>query len=79
VEALDGFRLKITFMDGLEGFADLSTLVSSQDAGVFAPLAQPNRFREVMVESGAVAWPEGPDLAPDALYNSISKQGIWIA
>jgi hypothetical protein len=42
VEALADFQLRVTFPDGLTGIVDLSRLVHSPDAGVFAPLADPS-------------------------------------
>src|ERR1700735_2986888 len=57
VEALADFRLHVTFLDGLAGIVDLSRLVHSPDAGVFAALADPARFAEVGLAYGAVTWP----------------------
>jgi hypothetical protein len=41
VEAQAGFKLRIRFMDGLEGTVDLAALVRSDNAGVFACLPIP--------------------------------------
>jgi hypothetical protein len=39
---------------------------------MFEPLRDVNLFDEVFVdEFGAVCWPNGADLAPDALYDRI--------
>ena len=77
VEALPGLRLRVTFIDGLSGTVDMSELVQSPRAGVFAALADPSLFSQVRVEYGAVAWPGELDLAPDAMYAAIQKQGVW--
>jgi Protein of unknown function (DUF2442) len=77
VTALDGFRLNVRFFDGVEGQVDMNALVHSPDAGVFAQLADPVRFAEAYVEYGAVAWPGGLDLAPDAMYHEIKEHGEW--
>jgi hypothetical protein len=78
VRALDGFRLHVRFHDGLEGEVNLGALVRSPSAGVFAQLADPGLFAEVYVECGAVAWPGEIDLAPDAMYAEIKKNGKWV-
>jgi Protein of unknown function (DUF2442) len=56
---------------------DMSELVQSPDAGVFAVLADPQHFAEVYVEYGAVTWPGELDLAPDAMHAEISAHGEW--
>ncbi len=73
VEALPGFRLHVRFVDGTEGTVNLSALVHSPDAGVFACLADSSLFAQVFVEHGAVTWPGEIDLAPDAMYAEIKK------
>jgi hypothetical protein len=56
---------------------DISRLVHSPQAGVFAALADPALFRQVTLEYGAVAWPGELDLAPDAMHTAIQKHGEW--
>lgn len=75
---LEGFRLRVRFIDGLEGEVDMSALVHSPRAGVFAQLADPSRFVQVFVAHGAVAWPGEVDLAPDAMHAEIKKTGKWV-
>lgn len=78
VEALSGYRLKVCFQDGLEGIVDMSLLVSSENAGVFAALRDETVFLRVFLEYGAVTWPGEIDLAPDAMYEEIKKNGTWV-
>ena len=75
---LDGFRLHVRFVDGLAGDVDMSALVHSPTAGVFARLADPSLFAQVFVEHGAVTWPGEIDVAPDAMYAEIKKAGKWV-
>ena len=35
---------------------------------VFEPLRDPAEFAKARIEMGAVQWPNGADLAPDAMY-----------
>ncbi|MCL1961318.1 MAG: DUF2442 domain-containing protein [Desulfovibrionaceae bacterium] len=78
VEALPEFCLRVRFMDGTEGAVDLAALVRSPAAGVFSALADPAHFAQARVEYGAVTWPGGIDLAPDAMYAEIKKAGTWV-
>ena len=50
----------------------------SDNAGIFAQLRDPAVFAQAHVEYGVVVWPGEIDLAPDAMYNEIKKQGQWI-
>lgn len=74
----DGFRLSVRFVDGTEGAVDLSGLIRSARAGVFARLADPSLFAQVFVEHGVVTWPGELDLAPDAMYAEIKNAGEWV-
>jgi hypothetical protein len=56
----------------------MNELVHSPAAGVFAGLADPNRFAQAFVEYGAVTWPGELDLAPDAMYAEIKKSWKWV-
>jgi len=77
VEPLDGYRFHVRFADGLEGEVDMAERVRAPGAGVFAALADPDVFAQVYVELGAVTWPGEIDLAPDAMYTEIKKNGVW--
>ena len=77
VEARPDFRLRVRFADGLEGDADLAALIHSPNAGVFAVLADASVFAQVTLDLGAVAWPGGLDLAPDAMHRDIARTGVF--
>jgi hypothetical protein len=74
VESLPEFRLRVRFVDDTKGVVDLTDLIQSPNAGVFAALADPSIFKQAFVEHGAVTWPDGIDLAPDAMYAVIARQ-----
>jgi hypothetical protein len=78
VAPLDGYRLSVRFNDGTTGEVDMSELVNSSRAGVFAHLIDPTLFSQVYIDYGAVAWPGGLDLAPDAMHTDIKKSGRCI-
>jgi len=71
VKALREFRIAVRFEDGTSGEVNVSGRLFGP---VFEPLARdPELFRRVTVdEFGAVCWPNGADLAPDALYRQVT-------
>jgi hypothetical protein len=77
VEAREGYRLAVRFLDGVEGTVDLSDLITSPMAGVFTDLCDKAVFASARVEGGAVTWTNGLDLAPDAMYRAIRKTGLF--
>jgi hypothetical protein len=77
VSALPDGRLSVRFVDGLTGTVDLSALIASPNAGVFARLRDRSLFEQVHVEMGVVAWPGELDLAPDAMHAAIKRDGEW--
>lgn len=78
VTPLSDFRLRVRFVDGTQGEVDMSALVHRGDAGVFGELADPAAFSRAFVLDGAVTWPTGQDLAPDAMHDEIARNGQWI-
>jgi hypothetical protein len=70
VEAVAPHRLRLRFADGVEGIVDLSDDLWGE---MFEPLKDPNYFGRVRLgEDGAPVWPNGLDLAPDALYEDLT-------
>jgi hypothetical protein len=62
---VEGFRIRLTFNDGLEAVVDFADWL---DGPVFEPLKDPDAFARFFVEAGAVTWPNGADIAPETLY-----------
>jgi len=50
VEPLSGFRLRVAFADGLTGVVDVSGLVHSPQAAVFAALRDPSLLAQVALD-----------------------------
>jgi len=74
VRALDDFQLQVSFKDGTSGIVSLTDRLFGP---VFEPLRDPAMFRQVSVdEFGAVCWPNGADLAPDALYEQVRSATV---
>ena len=69
VQPLQGYRLAVRFDDGVEGVIEMKDRIFGP---VFEPLQDPALFQQVFVDAfGAIAWPNGADLAPDALYKRL--------
>jgi len=79
VEAKPRMRLRVEFVDGTSGEARLEAFLESpRVAGtVFEQLRDPAVFAQVRVQLGAVTWPNGADIAPDAMYDAIRAHGSW--
>lgn len=45
---------------------------------LFEPLRDPTFFSQLRATHGVVTWPNGADLAPDAMYDAIREHGVWI-
>jgi hypothetical protein len=75
VEYLGGYRLRLTFADGLIGDVDLSAKLEGSVGPMFAPLQDQEFFAQVRVdpELGTITWPNGADLAPEVLHDQSVK------
>ena len=78
VTPLAHYTLEVEFIDGTCGLVEMQQRITSNKAGVFAKLKDLTIFNQVYLEYGAVTWPDGIDLAPDAMYDEIKQHGVWI-
>lgn len=67
-----GFRIHLTFNDESEGTVDFRAWLRGP---VFEPLKAPTYFRRFFLDGGTVAWPNGADIAPETLYESVTGNG----
>ncbi len=65
--AVGDHLLELEFSDGLHKTVDATALLTGP---VFQPLTDPHYFGRVVIDPicGTVVWPNGADLAPEALY-----------
>jgi len=79
VEVLPQARLRVSFVDGTAGQVEMQAFLQGPEivGTVFEPLRDPGFLAQAVVVSGAVQWPNGADLAPDAMYDAIRAHGIW--
>ena len=72
IAVLDGYRLDLTFEDGIRGLADLHDLVGS---GVFSLWNDYSAFQNVKIgDCGELVWSDVVDLCPDSLYMRVTKK-----
>ena len=78
VAAVAPYGLLLRYADGVEGVVDLTDELGSLLTGpLFEPLHDPDYFALVRLdEDGAPAWPNGLDLAPDALYGDLKAATV---
>jgi hypothetical protein len=62
-----GFIVSTRFDDGTVKDIDLSRWFKGP---VFEPLKDPKFFKKFFIEGGTLAWPNGVDIAPEALYEA---------
>ncbi len=65
---VSGFVIAMRFNDGTEKHIDISQWFKGP---VFKPLKDPKFFAKFFVEGGTLAWPNGVDIAPEALYDAV--------
>ena|SRR5215469_6053537 len=62
---IGAFVVSARFDDGTEKYIDVSRWFKGP---VFEPLKDPKFFKTFFIEAGTLAWPNGVDIAPEALY-----------
>jgi hypothetical protein len=72
VRVVGSHSLDLTFKDGTRKHVDLLPLL---EGPVFEPLREPFFFARVVLDpvAGTVVWPNGADIAPEALYELPEK------
>lgn len=80
VRILAEARLQVTFVDGTAGEVDMRAFLRNPKISgtVFEALRDPAIFAQARVTLGAIQWPNGADLAPDAMYDAIREHGVWV-
>lgn len=68
LKVLADHRLEVVFADGLSGVVDLS---QDRFDGILAPLADAVFFAQARIHDGVVTWPNGAEIAPDAMYDEV--------
>lgn len=61
------YVVDFTFNDGTRKHVDISQWFKGP---VFKPLRDKSYFKKFFVEAATIAWPNGVDIAPEALYDA---------
>lgn len=71
ISPLESHRIEVRFDDGVQGMVDLTPRLFGP---MFEALKDEALFMQATVdEFGAVCWPNGADLAPDALHEQLKS------
>jgi hypothetical protein len=74
-EYTGGYRIKISFDDGVAGEIDLESVLWGE---VFEPLKDKALFAQFKLypERSTIYWPNNADLAPAALYDRVRRSAV---
>jgi len=77
VRHVEGYRLELTFADGVKAVLDFEDRIVGR-GGVFAALEDISFFKQVRVDPVArtLVWPNDVDLDPDVLYSEATGTPI---
>jgi hypothetical protein len=64
---VSGYLVDVQFNDGTRRLVDISQWFNGP---VFEPLKNRAYFKKFFVEGSTIAWPNGVDIAPEALYEA---------
>ena len=70
VKALEGYKIEVTFDDGVSGSVDLSDLVQK---GIFQELKVGNAFKSVHTDGAAIAWSDELEIDAENIYAEIQS------
>ena len=66
-----GYIVRLTFDNGTKKSVDVSQFFIGP---VFEPIKEITTFQKLYVEAGALSWPSGVDISPEALYEAEEAQ-----
>jgi len=72
IQYLSDYKYWIEFDDGVKGEIDFTVYFNR--GPVFEKLKDINYFKRAKIEGGTICWPEGPDIAPESLYEKILEK-----
>ena len=70
-KTLEDYRIDVLFDDGTKGIISIKDRLFGP---VFEPIKDPDFFSQLSVdEFSVICWPNGADLAPDAIYKKLKS------
>lgn len=64
-------------MDGTNGIADFSSVLTARECGIFEALKDKTYFDQARLDLGVVTWPNGADIDPAWMYEQIRENKLW--
>ncbi len=64
----EGGKFSVSFSNECEGIFDLNQYIATRNGPLLTPLQDESYMRRAFVEAGALAWPNGLELAPERVY-----------
>jgi hypothetical protein len=64
----EGGKFSVIFSNECEGVFDLNQYLVTRSGPLLEPLQDESYVRRAFVEAGALAWPNGLELAPERIY-----------
>ena len=64
----EGGKFAIRFSNESEGVFDLNQYLAARNGPLLAPLLDESYARRAFIEAGALAWPNGLEIAPERIY-----------
>jgi hypothetical protein len=74
LQHLGGHRFAVEFTNGMAGIWDYSS-VKWRSGPMAAPLHDEAYIARAFLEAGAPTWPNGWDVSPEALYETLASTG----
>jgi len=75
---VENFSISLKFSDGFVGTVSLRHFFT-HPKGLAAEVLRGNLFNQCFIEAGALAWPNGLEFCPDAVYMWIHEQSKKVA
>ena len=72
-KSVRGFVIATRFDDGTEKHVDISQWFKGP---VFEPLRKKEYFKKFFIEADSIAWPNGVDISPEALYDAQDARNV---
>jgi hypothetical protein len=69
-----GYTIEVEFSDGSIGDYDLATTLA-RDSSLTRTLKDPEQFKRFFIDLGALCWPNGFELSPQAIYQRLRDSG----
>lgn len=79
VYPLSNYTFAVEFIDGTQGLVNIKNLILSKRKTIFSPLKDKEKFEQLYIHDGIVMWPNKVDLAPDAMYEEVKNNIVYIA